>query len=189
MKGSAMRKPKLLSQYQAHHLSPSRLGFTRRAFLNRLMTIRRKRHQPSTDEEHISRLNASVEEKDKELAKAYTTIHELEHAHDDRNAEAESLRKVGEAVGALFDIEEMLRVVAGIAVQVTATESSQVYLFNETRDELVLRAVDDAGVAQQMVGTIRAKNRRRPRGLGCSTQRGSCRRSRGLQRPAVQTVS
>ena len=57
----------------------------------------------------------------------------MERAHDDRNAEGEALRRIGEAMGSLFDLEEMLRAVAGVAVQVTATDSSQVYLFKSAR--------------------------------------------------------
>ena len=47
----------------------------------------------------------------------------MERAHDDRNAEGEALRRIGEAMGSLFDLEEMLKAVAGVAVQVTGTDS------------------------------------------------------------------
>ena len=46
---------------------------------------------------------------------ARAQLRPVEHAHDERNAEAEALRRVGEAVGALFDLEEMLRLVTGIS--------------------------------------------------------------------------
>ncbi len=83
-------------------------------------------------------------------------IGEMERAHDERNAEGEALRRIGEAMGSLFDLEEMLRAVAGVAVQVTGTDSSQVYLFNDAKDTLVLRAVD-AGSEQDVVGKVRLK--------------------------------
>ncbi len=83
-------------------------------------------------------------------------IGEMERAHDERNAEGEALRRVGEAMGSLFDLEEMLRAVAGVAVQVTGTDSSQVYLFNDAKDTLTLRAVD-AGSEQDLVGKVRLK--------------------------------
>jgi len=59
-------------------------------------------------------------------------------------------------MGSLFDLEEMLQAVAGVAVQVTGTDSSQVYLFNDAKDTLVLRAMD-AGSEQELVGKVRLK--------------------------------
>ena len=51
----------------------------------------------------------------------------------------------------------MLQAVAGVAVQVTGTDSSQVYLLNDTRDTLVLRAVDEASYPEGLVGKLRLK--------------------------------
>ncbi len=79
----------------------------------------------------------------------------MERAHDDRNAEGEALRRIGEAMGSLFDLEEMLKAVAGVAVQVTGTDSSQVYLFNDAHDTLVLRAVTDG--SGEVIGKLRLK--------------------------------
>ncbi|MBA3916473.1 MAG: GAF domain-containing protein, partial [Acidobacteriales bacterium] len=90
-----------------------------------------------------------------ELKAAQTRIHEMEHAHDERNAEGEALRRIGEAMGSLFDLEEMLKAVAGVAVQVTGTDSSQVYLFNDAHDTLVLRAVTDG--SGEVIGKLRLK--------------------------------
>jgi two-component sensor histidine kinase len=152
-----MRKRRSHSDLQANRLAPARLGFSKRAYLLRLINRDRSRKTLSVEREQIIKLTHTVERRDKELAKAQFQIHDLEHAHDERNAEAEALKRVAEAVGALFDLEEMLMVVAGIAVQVTATDSSQVYLVSESRDELVLRAVDDADAAQELVGKVRLK--------------------------------
>ena len=79
----------------------------------------------------------------------------MERAHDERNAEGEALRRIGEAMGSLFDLEEMLKAVAGVAVQVTGTDSSQVYLFNDAHDILVLRAVTDG--SGEVIGKLRLK--------------------------------
>jgi len=79
----------------------------------------------------------------------------MERAHDERNAEGEALRRIGEAMGSLFDLEEMLKAVAGVAVQVTGTDSSQVYLFNDAHDTLVLRAVTDG--SGEVIGKVRLK--------------------------------
>lgn len=105
----------------------------------------------------VERLNATLRIAQQELTEARQQLRQIEHAHDERNAEAEALRKVGEAVGALFDLEEMLRLVTGISVQVTGTDSCQVYLMNDTRDELVLRATDNEKAAPGVVGKIRLK--------------------------------
>ncbi len=83
-------------------------------------------------QQRIEELERYVAERDAEHMALLERMHELEGLHDDRQAEAEALRRVGEAVGALFDLEEMLRVVTGIAVHVTSTESSQVYLLNDS---------------------------------------------------------
>ena len=74
---------------------------------------------------------------------------------DEKMGEAEALRRVGEATGSAFDLEEMLKVTADIAIQVTDTDSCQVYLYDKQKDELVLRAADES--AKSMVGKIRLK--------------------------------
>jgi two-component system, sensor histidine kinase PdtaS len=153
----ARRKTNLNSVHQSKHIAIARLGYGKQEYISRLLSRDKSRKSLTPDQEQIIRLTKSLERKDKDLAKASFQIHDLEHAHDERNAEAEALRRVGEAIGGFFDLEEMLMVVAGIAVQVTATDSSQVYLVNDTRDELILRAVDDADAAQELVGRVRLK--------------------------------
>lgn len=101
-------------------------------------------------------LRRQLEKRERELVAAQQRIQDMERAHDERNAEAEALRRISEAMGQLFDLEEMLRAVAGIAVQVTSTDSSQVYLINDARDTLVLRAVDN-GSSADVVGKLRLK--------------------------------
>lgn len=134
-----------------HDAVPPKIGFGRRALFQR-----RHAHAPPHDEAEVKRLRAALGARGLELAAVQQRIREMERAHDERNAEAEALRRIGEAMGSLFDLEEMLRAVAGVAVQVTSTDSSQVYLLNDTRDSLVLRAVDQ-GSDQSLVGKLRLK--------------------------------
>ncbi len=96
-----------------------------------------------------------MEARTAELKAAQGRIQAMERAHDERNAEGEALRRIGEAMGSLFDLEEMLKAVAGVAVQVTGTDSSQVYLFNDAHDTLVLRAVTDG--SGEVIGKLRLK--------------------------------
>jgi len=135
-----------------HDVVPPKLGFGRRnLFL---------KHQASAITHHESAmrtLKRAVQSRNRELEALEARIHEMERAHDERNAEAEALRRIGEAMGQLFDLEEMLKAVAGVAVQVTSTDSSQVYLFNDAHDTLVLRAVDDGADSEGVVGKIRMK--------------------------------
>lgn len=97
-----------------------------------------------------------LQKREAELEDARARIRQLETALDTRAAETAALRRVGEALGHSVDADEMIRLIADVATQVTDTDSAQVYLFNEGRDELVLRAIssgDDEGV----VGRIRLK--------------------------------
>jgi len=132
-------------------------GYQRRSFIRRKISRHNEENLPIDSAAEISRLRGALLARTKDLADARAQLREIELYHDERNAEVEALRKVGEAVGALFDIEEMLRVVTGIAVQVTSTDSCQVYLMSESRDELILRAVDAASNAQDLVGKVRLK--------------------------------
>ena len=106
-------------------------------------------------EAHAVRLHHALETRSTELKASQKRILDMERAHDERNAEGEALRRIGEAMGSLFDLEEMLKAVAGVAVQVTGTDSSQVYLFNDAHDTLVLRAVTDG--SGEVIGKVRLK--------------------------------
>jgi len=138
-----------------HHDSdagiPVNIGYGRRilAARQRERTLARQGPVPRS-------LRRQLEARQKELDVVKRRILDMERAHDERNAEAEALRRISEAMGQLFDLEEMLRAVAGIAVQITSTDSSQVYLVNDARDTLVLRAVDN-GSTSDVVGKLRLK--------------------------------
>ncbi|MGB9586853.1 MAG: hypothetical protein ACPL7O_01600, partial [Armatimonadota bacterium] len=85
-------------------------------------------------EQEIRRLRATIAEKDTEV---------------------EVLRRLGQAIGSSKNIDELLDIVADIAVQVTKTDTCFIYLLNENESELVLRAAK--GSAKSLVGKIRLK--------------------------------
>ncbi|MBV9850202.1 MAG: GAF domain-containing protein, partial [Armatimonadetes bacterium] len=134
-----------------HAAVPPKIGFGRRnLFLQRhAETVHRHEH-------HLRQLKAALEARTEELGAAQARIREMERAHDERHAEGEALRRVGEAMGSLFDLQEMLNAVAGVAVQMTGTDSSQVYLFNGARDTLVLRAAAGED-GEELVGKVQLK--------------------------------
>ena len=131
---------------------PPKIGFGRRNLFQKRLGDQTIEH-----ELQVRHLRAALETRSKELTSAQARLREMERANDDRQAENEALRRVGESLGSLFDLEEMLRAVAGVAVQVTGTDSSQVYLLNDARDTLVLRAVDDGYASPELVGKLRLK--------------------------------
>ena len=129
---------------------PPRIGYSRRALFMKSHAQALLRHETQT-----TRLHHALKTRTTELTTATAKIEKMERAHDDRNAEGEALKRIGEAMGSLFDLEEMLKAVAGVAVQVTGTDSSQVYLFNDAHDTLVLRAVTDG--SGEVIGKLRLK--------------------------------
>jgi signal transduction protein with GAF and PtsI domain len=139
------------NSFSRHDAVPPKLGFGRRNLF-----LRQQQTSNAEADSTGRRLRKTLEMRTQELYHANQRIDEMELAHDERNAEAEALRRIGEAMGHLFDLDEMLIAVAGIAVQITGTESSQVYLLNDAGDTLVLRAVD-AGSSPDIVGKFRLK--------------------------------
>ncbi|MDE2127595.1 MAG: GAF domain-containing protein [Armatimonadetes bacterium] len=91
----------------------------------------------------------------RELRAMGQEIRKLRAELEENRGEAEALRKVAEATGLSFDLEEMLKVAASIAVRMTGTDSCQVYLWDAARQELILRATDESFGA--VVGKIRLK--------------------------------
>jgi two-component sensor histidine kinase/putative methionine-R-sulfoxide reductase with GAF domain len=100
-------------------------------------------------------LQQELDTRDRQTREMAREIEQLRAELDEKRGEAEALRRVGEATGSAFDIEEMLKVTAEIAIAITETDSCQVYLIDKARHELVLRAAD-AGFAP-LVGKIRLK--------------------------------
>ncbi len=100
-------------------------------------------------------LRHEIELRDAALREAEQVIGSLRRELDERRLEVDALRRVGEAVGAIFDIEDMLKVTVDVAIHVTGTDSCQVYLLDPRTNELVLRAADETG--RSMIGRIRLK--------------------------------
>src|SRR4051812_12212294 len=71
-------------------------------------------------------------------------IAELTAQLEEKSAEVELLHEVIAKVAAAPDTEAMLQFIAEIAVRVTGTESSSIYVFDRTRQNLVLKAVHEA---------------------------------------------
>src|SRR5437879_6261050 len=105
----------------------------------RLMSARRRSDNPD-----VALLQKELDVLERQLLDAHRANEALRAESEERAAEADSLRHVGEATGSAFDLEEMLKVTADIAIQVTDTDSCQVYLYEKTKDELVLRAADES---------------------------------------------
>ena len=97
-----------------------------------------------------------IQKREAELADARNRIRQLESALDARASETAALRRIGEATGHVVNTDEILPLIAEIAIQVTDTESCQVYLFNDARDTLILRATTDSGT-EELAGHISLK--------------------------------
>lgn len=139
-------------KHSRHTDVPPKVGFGRRAFF-----LQRQSQTAHLHEHHAKQLRSALEARTRELEQAQERIRQMERAHDERHAEGEALRRVGEAMGSLFDLDELLPAVAGVAVQMTGTDSSQVYLLNDAQDTLVLRAVDAGASSADLVGKLRLK--------------------------------
>ncbi len=128
-----------------------RIRSSRSAWRTRRLNIALRR----TDDPDVVLLQQELEFRDRQLRDANLSVERLKSELDEKRGEAEALRRVGEATGSAFDLEEMLKVAADIAVKITGTDSCQMYLFDSSREELVLRAADES--FSGMVGKIRLK--------------------------------
>jgi len=90
-----------------------------------------------------------------ELAETAARAARLEADLREREMETEALRLIAQAIGSVPNIEEMLRMVADIVVKVIGADLCLIYLLNESKDELVLRAASRR--ARGVVGKIRLK--------------------------------
>lgn len=93
--------------------------------------------------DEASELKRLLEKRDAELADARKRIRQLEEALDTRSSETAALRRIAEATGHVVSTDDLLPLIAEVAMQVTSTESALVYLFNDARDTLILRAVSE----------------------------------------------
>jgi two-component system, sensor histidine kinase PdtaS len=78
------------------------------------------------------------------LTEAEARIAELTTQLEEKSAEVALLHEVISKVAAAPSTEAMLQFIAEIAVRVTGTESSSIYVFDTTRQHLVLKAVHEA---------------------------------------------
>ena len=108
-----------------------------------------------SDDPDVTLLQQELDVRDKQLRETTLLLDRMRGELEEKRGEAEALRRIGEATGSAFDHEEMLKVTAGIAKQITLTDSCQIYLFDSLKEELVLRAADESFSGS--VGKIRLK--------------------------------
>jgi signal transduction protein with GAF and PtsI domain len=115
-----------------------------------LRSWRRRRAPLNIDDPNALKL--ALQQRELELQEARRTIHILEHRLADREAEIEALRRISEATGSALASESMLQSIAEIATRITETDICHIFLYDETRTELVLRAAtgDDARFVNQI---------------------------------------
>ena len=111
-----------------------------------------RRHSDNPD---VALLQDELQQMERQLHETHLQNGKLRLDFEEKIGEADALRRVGQATGSAFDLEEMLQVTADVAIQVTGTDSCQVYIHDKTRDELVLRAADES--ADNMINKIRLK--------------------------------
>lgn len=92
---------------------------------------------------------------EQELEALRARVADLERRVAEATLEADALREVGQAIGSMLNIDEMLRQIAEIVVKVTGTDLCLIYLLDETGKELVLRGA--SGDTKNVVGKIRLK--------------------------------
>jgi len=92
---------------------------------------------------------------DQELSALRARVAELERLVAEKNLEADALREVGQAIGSMLNIDEMLKRVADIVTKVTGTDLCLIYLLDDDAKELILRGA--SGSTKDVVGKIRLK--------------------------------
>ena len=104
------------------------------------------------DSNELTRL---LVKRDAELVDARNRIRQLEEALDTRSSETAALRRIAEATGHIVNPDDLLPLIAEVARDATGTDSALVYLFNETKDALVLRATTDNDIPKTLIGSFR----------------------------------
>ena len=90
-----------------------------------------------------------------ELRAAHEQVTQLRGELEERNAEVQLLHEIATALTAAASLEEMLEFIAATAVRVTETDSASIYVLDETKGELILRATHEAPTG--LVGRLRLK--------------------------------
>jgi len=88
-------------------------------------------------------------------AQLHEELSRLRQELEEKSIEADALHRVSAAIAEADDMDQMLGVVAEVAVSVTGTEACFIYLFDESRGELVMRAA--YGVDPSVVGKLRLR--------------------------------
>ena len=94
-------------------------------------------------------------ERERELEALRTRVAELETRIGEKTLEADALREVGQAIGSMLNIDEMLKGVADIVAKVTGTDLCLIYLLDHSGTELILRGA--SGSTEDVVGKVRLK--------------------------------
>jgi two-component system, sensor histidine kinase PdtaS len=97
----------------------------------------------------------TVERLQAELRAAQEQVAQLRVEVDERNAEIQLLHEIATALTAAASLDEMLEFIARTAVRVTETESASIYVLDETKGELTLRATHEAPTG--LIGRLRLK--------------------------------
>ena len=92
---------------------------------------------------------------EQELEALRIRVTDLEKRIAEKNLEADALREIGQAIGSMLNIDEMLKNVAEIVANVTGTDLCLIYLLNDRGNELILRGA--SGLTKDMVGKVRLK--------------------------------
>jgi two-component sensor histidine kinase len=101
------------------------------------------------------KLIRQLAKRDTELIEAKKRIRQLEESLDARAAETAALRRIAEATGHVVNPDDLLPLIAEVALESTGTDAAYVYLFNESRDYLVLRAATDKSLDASMFGALK----------------------------------
>ncbi len=92
---------------------------------------------------------------EQELEALRLRVADLEYRIAEKSVEASALREIGQAIGSMHTIDDILKSVADIVVKVTGTDLCLIYLLNVGGSELVLRGA--SGSTKDVVGKIRLK--------------------------------
>jgi two-component sensor histidine kinase len=91
----------------------------------------------------------------RELETAREATQHLRVELEEKSAEVQLLHEIAAAVAAASGLEELLDFIAATAVRVTETETATIYVLNEEKGELILRAVKDAPTG--LIGRLKLK--------------------------------
>lgn len=97
----------------------------------------------------------AIERLTAELRAAQEQVAYLRGELEERSAEVQLLHEIATALTAAAGLEEMLEFIAATAVRVTETDSASIYVLDETKGELILRATHEAPTG--LVGRLRLK--------------------------------